>query len=304
MKDPLDDIEAMLTSICNNDNADDNSGSDSEQFPNCDGNGDIDLSSAVEDANSPQAPGLDNLLDQLDGETKGSRTVCPQGKRQRSRKPEQTMASKSKKPSSKPAEKIRKPRQPKKAVSRTPAKKAAFPPLEDAPIHDSPASIIDNKDINVTTSADEADSNRFLQQMRRLAEEKLQVSSMLLLARFNLLMWTESNKRIFFVVMTCPVQAEKRKTAAIKERTIKRMQDLAAQREADMRRAAGVASKGISKGIASHKKTVPKNVDFAMAEIKVCLGQLLLIPGNDEQIFLRFPVVLIRFLTVSSPHSI
>lgn len=71
--------------------------------------------------------------------------------------------------------------------------------------------------------------------------------------------------------MTCPVQAEKRKTEAIKQKAIKRMQDLAAQREADMRCAAGVVSKGISKNIASHKKTVPKDVDGTMTEIKVCV---------------------------------
>lgn len=186
MKDPLDDIQAILTSICNDENGDANPGFDSEQLRDCDGNGDIGLSLVAEDANSLRAPGLDHLLDQMDGKTKGSGTVSPQGKRHRSRKPEQTKASKSRKPSStKLAEKIRKPRQPKKATSRIPVTKSAFLPFEDPPIHDSPPPIIGDKDIKMTTSADEADNNRFLQQMRRLAEEKLQVRVSSVSSRFN-----------------------------------------------------------------------------------------------------------------------
>lgn len=69
--------------------------------------------------------------------------------------------------------------------------------------------------------------------------------------------------------MTRPRQTEKRKAEALKQRTIKKMQDRAAQRQVELRRAAGVASKAISKGISSHKKCIPKDIATTISEVKV-----------------------------------
>lgn len=184
MKDPLDDIEAILTSICDEAHSEAHLGPETGYLTDNNVRDDpVEYLSSPKDAGSPKSA-LDNLIAQLADQGNGSSNASAKGKPQPANKP-RTNASKLKKPSTKPTEKIKKHRQAKKTPSKTTLNKPVLLPKADPPVHENTPLVIDD-DIKMTTSADEAESNHFLQQMRRLAEQKLQVRAMTLFPAFTI----------------------------------------------------------------------------------------------------------------------
>lgn len=166
MKDPLDDIETLLAGMGNDRDADpdslrdDAAGKITDEAP--------DDSSELNNS-SPCRSVLDTILHQLHGEAHEISRPNPKTQRQRLRKP-QTNAPKKRNAQSRPSNQIRKLRQRRTASKKAPAAKKSAPKNLPA---------VSTDLVKCPLSGEDTDNNHFLQQMRSLAEKKLQVREFL-----------------------------------------------------------------------------------------------------------------------------
>lgn len=162
MKDPLDDIETLLAGMGNDRDADldslrdDAEGKKTDEAP--DGCSELNNS-------SPCRSVLDTILHQLHGEAYEISRPNPRTQRQRLRKP-LTDAPKKRNAQSRPSNQNRKLRQRRTASKKTAAAKKSTP--KNLPV-------VSTEIVKCPLSGEDTDNNHFLQQMRSLAEKKLQV---------------------------------------------------------------------------------------------------------------------------------
>lgn len=175
MRDPLDDIEAILADICGKGDPDHLSAAEGlhDKQPAADFH-----HISTPDDTSPGKSALDTLLHEINGEENEISRSSPKRRRSQLKNPHQ-VAPKKKRTLLKPTKPIRRARQRKGASKKIDTTaRSAQRPHRGPDMLDGPA-LATNEDAKEMLSDDDAD-NQFLQQMKSLAEQKLQVCCTLL----------------------------------------------------------------------------------------------------------------------------
>lgn len=116
------------------------------------------------------------------------------------------------------------------------------------------------------TSSDDGENRVFLEKMKSLAQEKLMVSFGLFLCD------TLRKPDLQLLTWSLLLQVEKRKMEAKRLKTIENMDELTAKSELRMKQVAGAVSKQIMRYTNSMKREMPDNCKKIISENQVCIA--------------------------------